>query len=90
MSMDSEGASINFPDSPLSEYEEEAGVYVNEPYDYGQGQVYYDSELLTQGGGYLDSNTSHFTRLGLPQPSSTTNPNSVIQIDVSQVSIFST
>ena len=89
MSEDSEGVSINFPDSPLSAYEE-SGVYVNEPYNYGEGQVCYDSELLTQGGGYLDSNTSHFTRLGLPQSSSTTNPNSVIRIDVSQVSIFST
>ena len=53
---------------------------MNEPLsDYEK--VYYDSELLTQGGGFLDSNTSHFTRLGLPRmsPSSSSPDVSTLQ-----------
>ena len=41
---------------------------MNEPYDYER--VDYDSELLTQSGGYLDSSTSHFTMLRLSKLSS--------------------
>ena len=72
---------------------EQGGIYVNYPYSDphssypGDGRVYYDHELFPSGG-FLESGSSHFTRLGLPsQPSSPTGSSSsrdsVIHIDVS-------
>ena len=74
--MDSgEEVSTEVPFSP-----DGGGIFVNYPYD----SVYYDRELLTQSDGYLDSSTSNFTWIGLPQSSSSSSsPDSVIHIDVS-------
>ena len=70
-----------------SQFPDDGDVFVNNPQD-DYHHVYCDRELLdqTRRGSFVDTGTSHFSRLGLTPSqcsSASASPDKVIHIDVS-------